>query len=210
MPSRRAAIAAARGRRQARAGRSQEPIVRQISRRHRADPEQSTSCSWPAATMLDRRAGRRRRPREILAQGICEHRRRDARQGRHVDRARRDGARGPHPHGAERGVRRLRRRRYRGGRHGARHWPAAPTSLDAARLANIAAGIVVGKHGTATVSAGEIIARLERADEAPALRQALHARERAAAGRLAGASSGCASPSPTAASICCTRVTSRC
>jgi D-beta-D-heptose 7-phosphate kinase/D-beta-D-heptose 1-phosphate adenosyltransferase len=32
---------------------------------------------------------------------------------------------------------------------------------DAARLANTAAGIVVGKHGTATVSAGEIIARLD-------------------------------------------------
>src|SRR6185437_15306042 len=37
------------------------------------------------------------------------------------------------------------------------------TLVDAARLANTAAGIVVGKQGTATVSAGEIIARLDPA-----------------------------------------------
>jgi D-beta-D-heptose 7-phosphate kinase/D-beta-D-heptose 1-phosphate adenosyltransferase len=33
---------------------------------------------------------------------------------------------------------------------------------DAARLANVAAGIVVGKYGTATVTAGEIVATLEQ------------------------------------------------
>ena len=38
---------------------------------------------------------------------------------------------------------------------------------DAARLANTAAGIVVGKQGTATVSAGEIIARLDPAHDGP-------------------------------------------
>jgi D-beta-D-heptose 7-phosphate kinase/D-beta-D-heptose 1-phosphate adenosyltransferase len=41
------------------------------------------------------------------------------------------------------------------------------TLVDAARLANTAAGIVVGKHGTATVSAGEIIARLDPAHDGP-------------------------------------------
>jgi D-beta-D-heptose 7-phosphate kinase/D-beta-D-heptose 1-phosphate adenosyltransferase len=35
----------------------------------------------------------------------------------------------------------------------------------AVRLANLAAGIVVGKHGTATVTTGEIIAYLEQTDE---------------------------------------------
>jgi D-beta-D-heptose 7-phosphate kinase/D-beta-D-heptose 1-phosphate adenosyltransferase len=39
------------------------------------------------------------------------------------------------------------------------------TLVDAARLANTAAGIVVGKQGTATVSAGEIIARLDPAHD---------------------------------------------
>jgi len=39
---------------------------------------------------------------------------------------------------------------------------------DAVRLANMAAAIVVGKHGTATVTAGEIIARLTPADDAQA------------------------------------------
>jgi D-beta-D-heptose 7-phosphate kinase / D-beta-D-heptose 1-phosphate adenosyltransferase len=39
--------------------------------------------------------------------------------------------------------------------------------VDAARLANTAAGIVVGKQGTATVSAGEIIARLDPAHDGP-------------------------------------------
>jgi D-beta-D-heptose 7-phosphate kinase/D-beta-D-heptose 1-phosphate adenosyltransferase len=39
--------------------------------------------------------------------------------------------------------------------------------VDAARLANTAAGIVVGKPGTATVSAGEIIARLDPAHDGP-------------------------------------------
>ena len=41
------------------------------------------------------------------------------------------------------------------------------TLVDAARLANTAAGIVVGKQGTATVSAGEIIARLDPAHDGP-------------------------------------------
>ncbi len=39
------------------------------------------------------------------------------------------------------------------------------TLVDAARLANTAAGIVVGKQGTASVSAGEIIARLDPAHD---------------------------------------------
>ncbi len=39
--------------------------------------------------------------------------------------------------------------------------------VDAARLANTAAGIVVGKQGTATVSAGEIVARLDPAHDGP-------------------------------------------
>jgi D-beta-D-heptose 7-phosphate kinase/D-beta-D-heptose 1-phosphate adenosyltransferase len=39
--------------------------------------------------------------------------------------------------------------------------------VDAARLANTAAGIAVGKPGTATVSAGEIIARLDPAQDGP-------------------------------------------
>src|SRR5262249_49339209 len=41
------------------------------------------------------------------------------------------------------------------------------TLVDAARLANTAAGIVVGKQGTATVSAGEIIARLDPSHDGP-------------------------------------------
>jgi len=41
----------------------------------------------------------------------------------------------------------------------------APISA-AVSLANMAAAIVVGKHGTATVTAGEIIARLDHADDA--------------------------------------------
>lgn len=38
------------------------------------------------------------------------------------------------------------------------------TVADAARLANVAAGIVVGKYGTAVVTAGEIIATLEQGE----------------------------------------------
>ena len=41
----------------------------------------------------------------------------------------------------------------------------------AARLANIAAGIVVGKYGTATVTAGEIVAILDRSAEGSAARK---------------------------------------
>lgn len=41
----------------------------------------------------------------------------------------------------------------------------------AARLANLAAGIVVGKPGTATVTSGEIIARLDQFDEGPVARK---------------------------------------
>ena len=41
---------------------------------------------------------------------------------------------------------------------------AGAAVIDAARLANAAAGIVVGKYGTATVTAGEIIATLEQGE----------------------------------------------
>ena len=41
---------------------------------------------------------------------------------------------------------------------------AGASVADAARLANVAAGIVVGKYGTATVTTGEIIATLEQAE----------------------------------------------
>src|SRR5579862_2609261 len=38
---------------------------------------------------------------------------------------------------------------------------------NAARLANVAAGIVVGKYGTATVTSGELVARLDQSEDHP-------------------------------------------
>ncbi len=85
---------------------------------------------------------------------------------------------------------------------------AGATLVDAAHLANLAAGIAVAKRGTATVTVGELLANLEHA--AGEARVSCARPPRPNSWWIAGIRRDCASLSPMAASTCCIRATSLC
>ena len=71
----------------------------------------------------------------------------------------------------------------------------------AAMLANVAAGISVGKPGTATVGHAELGAALHRRELLALDEKIAETETRTGAGRRLAAGAACASASPTAASI---------
>jgi D-beta-D-heptose 7-phosphate kinase/D-beta-D-heptose 1-phosphate adenosyltransferase len=79
--------------------------------------------------------------------------------------------------------------------------------IDAARLANVAAGIVVGKIGTAVAYPSELAAAL--GDRRPAGADKILSAPRRLISSNVGGGKGCGSVSPTVASICCIPVTFR-
>ena len=112
---------------QTRAGRSEEPVVREVPGRHRAHPQQARTAERLVATSARPMNRSSPRPARYSRSGICRTVVATRGQRRHVDHpGRRVGP--AHPHDGDRGV-----RRHRCGRHGdccdgGGAWPTVQTS----------------------------------------------------------------------------------